>query len=71
MQGFSVERFENHSCPEKRRGSSEDVVGEGQSSGRRGSLKELKCTQRRMEEKGRKKRHCVWLETLALACPGT
>lgn len=28
MVGFSVERFENYSCPEKRRGSSEDVVGE-------------------------------------------
>ena len=28
MVGFSVERFENYSCPEKRRGSREDVVGE-------------------------------------------
>ena len=27
MVGFSVERFENYSCSEKRRGSREDVVG--------------------------------------------
>ena len=28
MVGFSVERFENYSCSEKRRGSREDVVGQ-------------------------------------------